>query len=371
MALGIALGACGWTSGGPGPRVPARLVFGVQPTLTESGLPLTPAVTIEVRDVFGVTVANATNTVTVAIGSNPSGAALSGTTSAPAVRGVATFDNLLIDGIGTGYTLTAMALGLSATTSLPFEIRRTFVTVSAGARHSCAVTAAGAAYCWGDNSYGQLGDGTTSQRRTPVAVSGGLTFAMVSAGGNHTCGVTKAMRAYCWGLNDYGQLGAVISTGPPETCPPLVTCSTTPVAVFGALAFAAVSAGTHHTCGVTTTGAAYCWGANDTGQLGDGTMTGRISPTPVRGGLTFVTASAGGAHSCGITTAGAACWGDNSHGQLGVGTTTGQLSPMSVAGGYAFTTVSAGSNHTCGVTATGVALCWGDNQYGEFGKRDD
>ncbi|MFL5441528.1 MAG: RCC1 domain-containing protein, partial [Myxococcales bacterium] len=256
-----------------------------------------------------------------------------------------------------------------------------FVTVSAGLMHTCGITNAGRAYCWGDNFVGQLGDGTATLFQTrPVAVAGGLRFAAVSAGDVHSCGQTTAGAAYCWGDNTSGELGdgTTINTAIP-------IWSTTPVQVIGGLGFAAVSAGGvvdntgPHSCGVTTAGKAYCWGNNAYAELGDGTTIARASPVPVTGGLSFAALSVGGAHNCGITTAGVTfCWGDNSTGQLGDGTTTSRGTPVPVIGGLRFAVVSAGmrvasqthaggSAHTCGLTTAGTAYCWGDNTAGELG----
>src|SRR5207249_3094844 len=149
--------------------------------------------------------------------------------------------------------------------------------------------------CWGANGDGQLGDGTTTDRSSPVLVAGGLSFAAVSAGGragviNHTCGVTSAGAGYCWGDNFYGQLGDATTTD-----------RSSPVLVAGGVTFAAVRAGGIHSCGVTAVGAAYCWGYNGLGELGDGTTTDRPSPGLVAGGVSFNAVRAGGIHSCGVT----------------------------------------------------------------------
>jgi alpha-tubulin suppressor-like RCC1 family protein len=231
--------------------------------------------------------------------------------------------------------------------------------LSAGAAHTCGVTTHGVAYCWGSNFAGQLGDGTTTDRPTPVAVLGGLSFAAVSAGEAHTCGVTTNGAAYCWGRNYGGQLGD--STTAPYRA--------SPVLVSGGITFAAVSAGQDHTCARTSGGVVYCWGGNHAGALGDGTTnTLRTSPVAVLGGLTFATVSAGGLHTCGVTTGGAAyCWGDNGTGQLGDGTTSRRTSPVRIQGGLEFASVSAAQAHTCGVTPRGAAYCWGANQYGQLG----
>jgi alpha-tubulin suppressor-like RCC1 family protein len=250
----------------------------------------------------------------------------------------------------------------------------TFASVTTGLGFSCGVTPAGAAYCWGTNDNGQLGDGTTTDSSTPMAVSGGLAFAAVSAGDFHTCGVTTSGAAYCWGHADRGQLGAggVISGPCPSPFP--LFCSATPLPVAGELTFASVSAGRHYTCGVTTTGVGYCWGENDAGQLGNDSTTNSNVPVPISGGLAFAQVDARGSvggpgsHTCGVTTGDAAyCWGSNSVGQLGNGTTSDSLTPVAVTGALAFASVSAGSSYTCGVTTGQGAYCWGQNDFGQFG----
>jgi len=237
--------------------------------------------------------------------------------------------------------------------------------VDAGFRHTCALSTVGVAYCWGHNAEGELGDGTTFDRPTPtaVAVPAGFLFTSVSASNTHTCGVgggtagTTAGAVYCWGHNSVGQLGDATTTE-----------RLTPVPVAGGVTFATVSTGYLHTCGVGTDGAVYCWGYNFDGQLGDGTTTDRSSPTPVLGGLAFTAVRAGYLHTCGITIGGAVyCWGDNRSGQLGDGTTINQTSPVAVSGGLRFATVSAGYASSCGVNTWGDGYCWGRNAHGELG----
>jgi alpha-tubulin suppressor-like RCC1 family protein len=355
-----------------GPAVPAQLAFTQEPSNTQQGQAITPSVQVAIQDAFANTVSSATNAVTLAIGTNPAGGTLTGTTTANAVSGTATFANLSINQPGSGYTLAATASGLTGITSGAFGIALTFASVSAGYEHTCAITPAGAAYCWGLNNIGQLGNGTNTGpdqcqgapcSLAPVAVSGGVSFATVSAGSYYTCGVTTAHAAYCWGTG-----GSWLGNGG-------TTNAMTPVAVSGGLSFAMVSAGYEHTCGVTTTGAAYCWGTNPNGELGNGTTVDSATPVAVSGGLTFAAVTGGGSafndgFTCGLTTGGAAyCWGDNTVGELGDSTTTNRTTPVAVSGGLAFAAVSAGGGpHTCGVTSAGAAYCWGDNSAGELGN---
>jgi alpha-tubulin suppressor-like RCC1 family protein len=144
-------------------------------------------------------------------------------------------------------------------------LRFVSISISAGDGHTCGLTTRGAAYCWGNNFDGELGDGTMtdSNANGPQAVIGGLRFASISAGDDHTCGLTTRGAAYCWGDNSDGELGDGTMTDSGEDGPQ---------AVIGGLRFASIDDGEGHTCGLTTRGAAYCWGDNSDGQLGDGTI---------------------------------------------------------------------------------------------------
>jgi alpha-tubulin suppressor-like RCC1 family protein len=233
----------------------------------------------------------------------------------------------------------------------------TWTSASLGAFHTCGLTSSGTAYCWGSNQYGGLGDGSTTQRLTPVAVAGGITFASLTAGSLHTCGLTSGGAAYCWGINDYGELGDGSTVN-----------RFTPVAVAGGLTFATLVADGQHTCGLTIGRAAYCWGRNQYDQLGDSSATNRLIPVAVVGGLTFTSLTAGGDHTCGLTSGGAAyCWGYNVDGRIGDGSTTNRATPVAVAGGITFGTLTAGGGHTCGLTSSGAAYCWGYNGSGNVG----
>lgn len=238
--------------------------------------------------------------------------------------------------------------------------------VAVGFLTACAVNVYGAAFCWGSGNEGQLGSGNLSSSNVPVAVIGGVTFKSVSTISHHVCGVSTAGDAYCWGADYLGQLG---DGGPPDT--PNSTLSPTPVLVVGGYKFDQVFAGYNHTCGLTTSGQALCWGANSNGQLGTGTSNySSPAPVPVAGGYTFKSINVGFFSTCGITTAGAAlCWGYNYYGMLGNGSTGNYLlSPTPVSGNHTFKSIDVGGNYqTCGITDTDAAFCWGSNAYGALG----
>jgi alpha-tubulin suppressor-like RCC1 family protein len=234
-----------------------------------------------------------------------------------------------------------------------------FSTIASLHYHTCGLLrSTGAPYCWGLNDWGQLGDGTMVNRTAPTAVLGGMTFSKIATGGSHVCALTSAGDAYCWGLNVSGQLGNGTHTA----------SITTPVAVSGGLKFTQLWLGGDQTCGLTAAGAAYCWGRNVEGELGDGTTTERTVPTAVSGGLTFASLSGGWMHTCGLTAAGALhCWGANGAGQLGDASTTQRNAPVAVSGGLTFASVARGDFYgTCGVVGT-AAYCWGNNGNGQVG----
>ena len=235
-------------------------------------------------------------------------------------------------------------------------------SIASGQFHSCAVTSMGAAQCWGRGNYGQLGNGGVANTSTPVSVTGlSSGVASIAAGQNHTCITSTAGAVNCWGRNDNGQLG---NGG--------VANSLSPVSVTGlSSGVASIAGGTSHTCAVTTAGAAKCWGWNIYGQLGDGTLVQRNAPVPVSGLASGVASiSSGVLHTCAVTTTGAAkCWGANFSGRLGNGTTVNSNIPVDVSGltsGVAG--ISNGDSHACAITTAGATKCWGYNVYGQLGN---
>jgi uncharacterized protein YjdB len=233
-----------------------------------------------------------------------------------------------------------------------------FAMVSAGSSHACALNLAGRAFCWGRDDRGQLGDNRNINSTTPIPIADStLAFTMISAGDRHTCGVTTSGNAYCWGEGINGQLGN--GAGAASSVPVLV----------GGILFASVSAGRLHTCGVSTSGAVHCWGDNSLGQLGNGGSSPQLSPIAVSGVTGVSAISAGDDHTCAIAGGAVRCWGSSSWGQVGDGNAAPHTvaSPVLVPGIQA-ATISAGVEHTCAMSTTGQAMCWGSNRWGALGN---
>jgi alpha-tubulin suppressor-like RCC1 family protein len=245
----------------------------------------------------------------------------------------------------------------------------TFTAISVGQSHNCALATTGAAYCWGNNRYAQLGDNTDTARYIPTAVTmpNGVKFTAIAAGWAHTCALTSTGVAYCWGRTDSGESGTGASTGFNMT----PTAATMPNGV----AFKSIDAFGSHTCALTTTGTVYCWGLNSNGQIGDGSTTNRLVPTAVTipGGLT-VTAITAGDLTCAITSTGTYCWGKNDKGQLGNGTTTNSTTPVAVTmpTDVTFTAIDAAGwgSYVCAINSAGAAYCWGWNGNGQLGMNN-
>lgn len=250
--------------------------------------------------------------------------------------------------------------------------RESFVSVSglshdiaalaAGADHTCAVIAGGGVRCWGNNTYGQLGDGTTEDRAVPVDVVGLASgVAAITAGSDHTCALKSDGGVQCWGNNNFGRLGNGASSGDDSSIPVEVTGLSDSAT--------AVAAGDAHTCAALAGGGVQCWGRNSDGELGDGTTDYRDGPVLVSGLSGAVThLTAGRAHTCGLTDGGAVCWGDNAFGQLGDDSAADQMAPVNVRGlSSGVVAIAAGAMHTCALTQDGAVWCWGNNEFGQLG----
>jgi alpha-tubulin suppressor-like RCC1 family protein len=254
----------------------------------------------------------------------------------------------------------------SVPTALPALAGMDVTAFGLGELHACAV-AAGDVWCWGDNSSGQLGDGTFDAHSTPVKVQrpDGVTFVAVSAGVIHSCALAEDGSAWCWGDNSLGELGTSDGSGAPSATP-------VQVAVPAGTSFRQLASGAAHNCAVTDADALWCWGYNDFGQVGDGTNTTSIAPVAIAAGTAFRQVGAGYLHSCAVTTAGAVlCWGDNSTGQLGTGSTDPANAPAAVSGSLSAVEVSGGFSHSCALASDGRVFCWGINGSGRLGTGNE
>ncbi|MBA3646195.1 MAG: hypothetical protein H0W63_08440 [Gemmatimonadaceae bacterium] len=226
----------------------------------------------------------------------------------------------------------------------------------------------------GDSGYAVViftGDGAPGVSYTVTATAAGASgkavvtttqpvgLAYVSTGGASTCGTSSAGVAWCWGANGLGQLGDGTYSD-----------RAIPGRVAGGLTFVAIATGSNFGCGIVQAGTAYCWGNNASGQLGDNTLLPHNTPKPVTGSVAFKSLSAGGGHVCGVAINGDAyCWGANSAGQLGIGTRAITPVPMKVSGGFEWASISAGDVHTCGIASSGTGYCWGSNNYYQLGDK--
>ncbi len=289
-----------------------------------------------------------------------------------------------------------------------FEEEQRATSVSAGDHHACAVRADGRAYCWGDGSEGELGNGATTVTTRPVEVGGGLNIVQVAAGFRHSCALTREGMVWCWGANDDGQLGTAFThvrlTQPAVPVQALVTNGAR-TEERALTQIQHISAGHFHTCALKHDGTVWCWGWNSFGQLGNWTtessnvarevrrsLPGSALPNdeiaeqlvtgeqaqalprgPSRRRVPFLPrpgirqVAAGSMHTCAIDAAGVLCWGRNDAGQLGDGSFADKHLPSRVIQLGEASRVSAGMFHTCAVAPSGNA-CWGDNTWGQFGN---
>ena len=385
----------------------------------EAGLPISVRVTA--FDQYDHTLPESVFAVSLTLDANDHGGTLTGTLSRPTVGGAVTFPDLRITRPGHGFVIRATVNAISGG-SAPIELPLRLNSISVGNGMACGLAPSGDAYCWGRDQAGGLGDGTSgSNRNRPRLVAGNLSFVEVDAGSGSNvngifdgggCGLTAAGAAYCWGRNDYGQLGNGQTT-----------TSGIPVPVSGQFEFAAIGMGTWHTCGLTRDGEVYCWGDNRIGQLGndyrviagssvpirvadtlryDALFVGDLStcgrattgdlycwgwaaptfqsgvPTPVKpllvpGGLVFAQAHPGTSlHMCGVGPSSMGyCWGQDYLDGNNLGTAppgTDQAAPAVVIGGHQWAYIGAGGSSSCGLRTDSVAMCWGYDYNGEVGQ---
>jgi len=254
---------------------------------------------------------------------------------------------------------------------------KTLTQISGGTYDTCALDSAGHAYCWGRNNAGGLGDGTFTDSDVPVAVDAsgvlaGRTLIQISAGGYHTCALDTAGHGYCWGNGSNGELGD--GTAISSDVPVAVDAS----GVLAGKTLTQISGGFSHTCALDSAGHVYCWGQNYLGGLGDATFTDSDVPVAVDtsgvlAGKTLTQVTTGYLATCALDSASRAyCWGNNNTGELGDHTTTSSDVPVAVyasgvLAGKTLTRVSAGYFYACATGRYGAAYCWGTNQDGELG----
>jgi alpha-tubulin suppressor-like RCC1 family protein len=228
--------------------------------------------------------------------------------------------------------------------------------IDAGWNLFCVLEGSGGVSCWGDNAYGQLGQGTTGSFSAPVSVPGLGSVVSLSVGSRHSCVVNDLGEVRCWGWNTSGQVNG---TGANVLSPALIS---------GLGPARAVSAGADHTCALLRDGTLRCWGSNSYGQLGDGSRTPHSTPANVPGLTSVEGVSAGDRSTCAWLADGSArCWGNNANGQLGLGGGN-RLWPTGGPSLTGFAKVTLGSDFACGMLDTGAVRCWGDGGYGQLGS---
>jgi alpha-tubulin suppressor-like RCC1 family protein len=257
---------------------------------------------------------------------------------------------------------TAQHAGPQPITSFPAAV--SIVEVAAGGAMTCAITNSSALYCWGANNAGQVGNGLSVPLSmggvtTPtVIISGGVKH--VAVGGFHTCVIKADDSLYCWGQNSFGQLGDSTQNGTKQPG----------AAVPGLSGVLEVVAGHWSTCARTAT-AVYCWGFNGGGELGDGTLTDQHSPEQIQALSGATQLTMGENHAGAITASGTFMWGKDSEGELGDGMMVSSVpTPEAVSALSNLTMLKLSRISSCGLTMGGQVLCWGYNGFGELGSGD-
>jgi alpha-tubulin suppressor-like RCC1 family protein len=283
--------------------------------------------------------------------------------------------------LGNGFTSSDQVSPVAVTTS-GVLLGKTILNISAANGHTCAIASDNQSYCWGEDFDGQLGNGATSgDQVSPVAVDigsalTGKTISSVSAGATHTCAVASDNLAYCWGSDTYGELGNGATAGA-QVIPVAVVTS----GVLSGKTILSISSGGVHTCAIASDNLAYCWGNDTFSQLGNGATSGdQVSPlavdtSGVLSGKTILSISAGYSHTCAIASDNLAyCWGSDTYGQLGNGaTSSNQASPVAVdtsgvLSGKTIVSIKSGADHTCAIASDNLAYCWGDDGDGQLGN---
>lgn len=234
--------------------------------------------------------------------------------------------------------------------------------VSFRGEHGCAVLATGNVVCWGTNTHGQLGDGTTTTRiwEPAVPVVGLSGVVRVAAGWGHSCALRGDGRVFCWGLNTSGQLGDGSTTN-----------RTTPVATLSLTNAVALWVGDQSSCARVSDGRVFCWGRNAEGQLGDGTTSNRTMPTEIPAWRDATAMSLGRGTTCAILRGEVHCTGANAYGQVGDGSTTNRSTPVRVGTLTNTIAIDVGTGFACALDRDANVRCWGRDEYGQIGIRHE
>jgi alpha-tubulin suppressor-like RCC1 family protein len=389
------------------PLATSTLAITAQPQPRALGYTLAPSLEVSTADMYGNPTTDAAQ-VTVALDTNPTGAALTGTLTRATSGGKATFNDLALDKAGIGFKLAFSAPSLPSVTSDAFDVvalntstslttgpnhtcgirtdlsiycvgdnaagqlgsvtvpqwnageKTPFAALFAGTDATCALRADGTAWCRGKNTTGVLGDGTFVSKSTFTQEASHSTWKQLSIGGAHTCGIKTDNSLWCWGAGIAGQRGDGQSGS-------AVAATATAAREQSASTWLAVSAGTSHTCGIKSDHSLWCWGEGADGRLGDGTTVGKSAPVQESTGSSWKAVSAGAEHTCGIKADDSLwCWGLNAQytfydgGRLGDGTVTARSSPVQESTHGAWSQVTAGGKHTCALRTNGGLWCWGD-----------